>query len=33
MTTNVVYVPYCGDCDVQLIDMPSFIEAHNCEEN
>ena len=33
MTTNVVYVPYCGDCDLQLIDMPSFIENHVCEEN
>lgn len=32
MTTNVVYVPYCGDCDAQLIDMPSQIERHNCDE-
>lgn len=32
MTTNVVYVPYCGDCDAQLIDMPSFIENHVCED-
>jgi hypothetical protein len=32
MTTNVVYVPYCGDCDAQLIDMPSFIEGHTCDE-
>jgi hypothetical protein len=30
--SNVVYVPYCGDCDAQLIDMPSFIEGHICDE-
>jgi hypothetical protein len=33
MTTNVTYVPYCSDCDEQLIDMPSFIENHVCEED
>jgi len=32
MTTNVVYVPYCGDCDEQLLDMPSYIERHMCDE-
>jgi len=30
--TNVTYVPYCSDCDEQLIDMPSFIEEHTCDE-
>ena len=30
--TNVTYVPYCSDCDEQLIDMPSFIEGHTCDK-
>jgi hypothetical protein len=30
--TNVTYVPYCSDCDEQLIDMPSKIEEHVCDE-
>jgi hypothetical protein len=30
--TNVTYVPYCSDCDAQLIDMQSYIENHECEE-
>lgn len=30
--TNVTYVPYCSDCDEQLIDMPSYIEGHVCDE-
>lgn len=29
--SNVTYVPYCMNCDAQLIDMPSAIEQHECE--
>jgi len=29
--TMVTWIPYCSDCDEQLIDIPSKIEEHECE--
>lgn len=28
--TNVTWVPYCMDCDEQLLDTPSGINDHDC---
>ena len=31
--TMVTWVPYCSDCDAQLPDSHTAIEAHECETN
>lgn len=32
METNVCWIPYCMDCDEQLSDSHTAIEAHECPE-